>query len=355
MKTLALIAMSLLLAACGSEARKRADARETFVNPVFEGNMNTFVTFHEGNYYYAHNELGKIFLRVSGDLTDLANAEPKAICDMEGDYGLIHLWRPNLVNIDGVWYLYTTADDGNNDNHQLYVLSNGSEDPMEGEFRMLGRISTDTDHNWAIHSSVFRFRDELYMIWSGWVTRRVFAETQCIFIARMKNPWTLDGRRVLISKPEYEWECQWINADGGMATAYPLFVNESPVFFCNDRTDKAYIYYSASANWTPYTAIGELSAAKDADLLDPASWSKRPHPVMRQSDRAGVYGPGTPCLVPSPDGSQHWLVYKAKDEGGASAVYMKRIEIDPRGIPDLGQPATRGETYRKPSGTELKL
>ena len=28
-------------------------------------------------------------------------------------------------------------------------------------------------------------------------------------IAKMKNPWTLDGERIMLSSPEYNWERQF--------------------------------------------------------------------------------------------------------------------------------------------------
>ena len=51
-----------------------------------------------------------------------------------------HLWNPEIRNIDGKWYIYFAADDGNTDNHQIYVIENDSPDPMQGEFRMKGAI-----------------------------------------------------------------------------------------------------------------------------------------------------------------------------------------------------------------------
>ena len=62
------------------------------------------------------------------------------------------------INIDGKWYIYYAADDGNSDNHQMYVLENTNKDPFKGEFVMKGRISTDKDNNWAIDGSVFENR-----------------------------------------------------------------------------------------------------------------------------------------------------------------------------------------------------
>ena len=61
---------------------------------------------------------------------------------------------------------------------------------------------------------LFEHGGKRYLIWCGWQKRRVYQENQCIYIAEMENPWTLASDRILISEPEYEWECQWISIDG---------------------------------------------------------------------------------------------------------------------------------------------
>lgn len=66
------------------------------------------------------------------------------------------------------WYIYFAADDGNMDNHQIYVVENEAANPMEGTFVMKGRIQTDKDNNWAIHASTFEHDGQRYMIWCGW-------------------------------------------------------------------------------------------------------------------------------------------------------------------------------------------
>lgn len=53
-----------------------------------------------------------------------------------------NLWNPEIRNINGKWYIYFAADDGNTDNHQIYVIENDSPDPMQGEFCMKGAIMT---------------------------------------------------------------------------------------------------------------------------------------------------------------------------------------------------------------------
>ena len=100
-----------------------------------------------------------------------------------------HIWGPEIHYIKGKWYIYYTADDGNTDNHQLYVLENASLNPMNGSFQMKGRIVTDLKWNWGILASVFENKGKLYLLWSGWPRRRIYAENQCIYIAGMKNPW----------------------------------------------------------------------------------------------------------------------------------------------------------------------
>lgn len=350
----------MLCMACGEACRHAPAVKNTsdevFTNPIYTQNSNTSITFHEGLYYYMQNGNDRLLLAVSDDPTDFGGKERHVICDIAAEYDLHHLWHPQIISIGGVWYIYFTADDGNTDNHQLYVLENPSKDPLSGKFRMRGRISTDPENNWAIHAHVFRHDGAWYMIWSGWETRRIFAETQCLYIARMRNPWTLATPRVLISRPEYEWECQWINPDGSTYVAYPLMVNEMPYFFCNEKTDRAYIYYSASANWTPYYSVGELSAPKSSNLLDPASWTKRPTPVLAQNREDGIYGPGYPYVIPSPDSTEYYFVYMARSNeinmhGNSSfGVYMQKIGFDDNGTPRIGNAVGRGVPLPKPSG-----
>ena len=266
---------------------------------------------------------------------------------MKKNYGLEHLWHPQLKLIDGVWYLYVTADDGDTDNHKMYVLENRESDPMKGKFEMKARIRTDSEDNWAMHGHVFSHNGRLYMIWSGWEKRRVFVENQCIYIAEMDTPWSLAGERVMISRPEHEWELQWIQKDGSSATRYPVFVNENPVFFCNELTDKAYIYYSASAQWSSYSCVGELSADKDSDLLDSNSWKKSPKPVFSSDREKGIYGSSRPYFTTSADGSRHYMLYTVQVSETVNAD--KNLMMQPFTI-ENGHPE-----FRRPLGLDEKI
>lgn len=229
----------------------------------------------------------------------------------------------------------------------------------EGKFVMKGRIPTDKDNNWAIHASTFEHNGQRYMIWCGWQKRRIDSETQCIYIASMENPWTLSSDRVLISKPEYEWECQWVNPDGSK-TAYPIHVNEAPHFFQPKNKDKVCIFYSASGSWTPYYCVGLLTADANANLLDPASWKKHPTPVFQQEPENEVFGPGGSSFVSSPDGKECYMLYHARqipnDAPGAMdsrTPRLQKIEWDKDGMPVLGIPDKTGTILPKPSGTKI--
>ena len=224
---------------------------------------------------------------------------------------------------------------------------------------MKGRIPTDKDNNWAIHASTFEHNGQRYMIWCGWQKRRIDSETQCIYIASMENPWTLSSDRVLISKPEYEWESQWVNPDGSK-TAYPIHVNEAPHFFQPKNKDKVCIFYSASGSWTPYYCVGLLTADANANLLDPASWKKHPTPVFQQEPENEVFGPGGSSFVSSPDGKECYMFYHARqipnDAPGAMdsrTPRLQKIEWDKDGMPILGIPDKTGTILPKPSGTKI--
>ena len=56
------------------------------------------------------------------------------------------LWAPEMHRINNKWYIYFAADDGNMDNHQIYVIENEADIPTEGKFVMKGRIPVSYTH-----------------------------------------------------------------------------------------------------------------------------------------------------------------------------------------------------------------
>ncbi|WP_231496771.1 family 43 glycosylhydrolase [Prevotella sp. 10(H)] len=333
----------------------------TYTNPLLPDGGRPWAVFYKGKYYYLQDAENKIVMWQTEDITDLKNAPSKNIWIPKEKSNAFHIWGPELHRIDNKWYIYYSADDGNTDNHQIYVIENSSEDPFEGEFIMKGRVKTDKDNNWAILPSVFTHKDSLYMIWSGWQKRRIEAETQCIYIARMENPWTLASERVLISKPEYEWERQWISPDGSKA-GYPIYVNEDPHYFHTKDKDKVLIYYSASGIWTPYYAVGLLYADTNSDLLNPDSWTKSENPVFSQNEENQVYSTGSPCFIPSPDSEEVYFLYQArpvdKEPYGSlpakdvdtRSPRMQKMEWGDDGFPVLGEALSEIDKIKKPSG-----
>lgn len=344
------------LSACvQKKSTEGAVENPVYTNPVKEQGYQPWAAFYDGYYYYTQETFKQIKLWRTKDITDLKKGAEKVVWVPTEISSTHHIWGVEMHRIGGKWYIYFAASDQNMDNHQIFVLENNVKDPFEGEFVMKGRISTDDNNNWAIHPNVMEHEGRLYMIWSGWQSRRVNVETQCIYIAEMKNPWTLASERVLLSKPEYEWERQWINPDGSR-TGYTIYVNESPQFFKNRKGDKVFIFYSASGNWTSFYALGMLTADADSDLLHPDSWRKSERPVFKQCPENQVYGPGHCSFIPSPDNKEDYMLYDARgtDKSAfkpeARSPRLQKIEWSADGMPYLGTPLPETVCLNKPSG-----
>ena len=76
------------------------------------------------------------------------------------------VWAPELHKIDGTWYIYLAADDGDNEHHRMYVLRGTSANPTD-RFELVGKLGDSTDE-WAIDGTVIAYGGELYFCWSGW-------------------------------------------------------------------------------------------------------------------------------------------------------------------------------------------
>jgi GH43 family beta-xylosidase len=306
-----------------------------FTNPVAPSGADPWVIRHGDAYYFCQSRRGAIWVNETRRLQDLGVDHWKQVWKPEpGKPWSRELWAPELHFIRGKWWIYVAADDGNNNNHRMYVLEGSSSNPQE-PFTFKGKIAAPTDR-WAIDGTVIQMPgDKLYFVWSGWEGTNNVA--QHLYIAPMSDPGTISGERVRISTPELDWELH----------GTPL-INEGPEALWNG--DKLFLIYSASGSWGDDYCLGQL-AWTGGDPMSPGSWVKKRTPVF--SKTPNVFGPGHGSFVLSRDGRENWLVYHSARSSGAGwnrRVNLQRFTWNADGSPEFGVPIAAGIPMTEPSG-----
>jgi GH43 family beta-xylosidase len=303
------------------------DAVRTFTNPVLPYGADPWVVPHEGNFYYCVSKGGGIYVGKSKELLDIGdNLKPIFQPTPNLPYSR-ELWAPELHFFKGHWFVYVAADDGKNENHRMYVLRSKTSD-AQGEYEMKAQL--DTGHRWAIDGHPFYWRGKLYFVWSGW--EGVTNVSQYLYIAPMSNPWTISGKRVVISKPQLPWEIR-----GGKPS-----INEGPTSLV--RKGRLFIVYSGSGSWSDYYCLGRLDF-KGKNILDPKSWKKQPQAVFLGTTQ--VTSPGHASFVTAK--KRDWIVYHAARRPGAG--WDRNVRMQPfgwkrDGSPDFGKPVSPGVSIR---------
>jgi GH43 family beta-xylosidase len=317
---------------------------DTFTNPLLPTGPDPWVVWWKGFYYYSNSSGTNLTLRKTADITDLRNAEKKAVWRPEpGHQWSNELWAPELHRWGNQWYIYFAADAGDNASHRIYVVESDSDDPIEGSWTFKGKVSDSSD-KWAIDPTTFELDGEHYLVWSGWEGDQ--DGEQDLFIAHMSHPWTIDSPRSMISKPTFPWEKH------GDLPGRHVNVNEGPEVLLHG--DKIFIVFSASGCWTDFYALGLIQANVGATLLDAKSWTKLNHPFLSTDPMAGAFGPGHNGFFKSPDGKQDWIIYHANPEphegcGNSRSPRIQRFTWNVDGTPDFGTPVPLGQPLEKPS------
>ena len=314
-------------------------AQRTFTNPIKSSGPDPWV-LQQGDWYYYMNTTGRnLTLWRTHNMADLATAESRIIyTPPTGKPYSKDLWAPEIHRFSDRWYVYFSADSLNNLTHRVWVIENANSDPFEGEWTMKGKIGDPADH-WEIDMSVADVKGQLYAVWSGW--EGTANGRQDIFIAKLKNPWTLDGDRVKISQPDQPWEqhgdvpVEW-QKNGEVPKIY---VNEGPEFLQHDG--KLFIVYSANACWLDYS-LGLLTYNGTGDLADPQSWTKSQQPVFVQAPENGVWAPGHGGFFRDKAG-QDWMIYHANPSatdgcGNKRAPHIQPFTWNADGSPNFGRP-----------------
>ena len=353
-----LLYVFVVLAGCKERPGSKEDlsdntksAKETFTNPILTSGADPYSTYVNGYYYYTNTLGNRLVIWKTKNLADLSSAEKKTIWIPPSDTLFSkEIWAPEIHHINNKWYVYFAADDGNNNNHRMYAIENISDNPLNDKWEFKGKIAALSD-KWAIDGNVFEYKEQLYMIWSGWDGDE--NGTQNIYIAQMKNPYTIEGERVKIATPTYEWEK---HGDLGENSDPPhVNVNEGPQFLSHN--DSVFIVFSASGCWTDFYSLGLLQFNGSGNLLDALAWVKNPKPFFKQSPENSVYAPGHNSFFKSPDGKEDWILYHANSNpgdgcGGKRSPRMQKINWNTDGTPDLGAPVSEKRVLEIPSGTK---
>ena len=303
---------------------KQVPAGEKAELPLY-GGCDPWVIAHAGAFYDCRSVGNGVIVRKSDTLAGLSSAEGRVVYRAPaGTAYSANYWAPELHYLDGAWYIYVAADDGENANHRMYVLR--GDDPL-GAFEMVGKITDDTDR-WAIDGTVLTWENEHYFVWSGWENDE--DGEQNLYIAQMDTPVSIDSPRVKISTPTYKWEKR------GMG------VNEGPVAL--EKDGALYIVYSASGSWTDDYCLGMLRFA-GGDVLNAKSWAKCPVAVF--TGRETAWAPGH-CSFVRVEGVDY-IVYHANVDKG-TGWNARSVRAQPIrgicGVPTFGKPLPAGsEVY----------
>ena len=321
-----------------------AQQQQTFTNPIKSSGPDPWVWQDNGWYYYMNTTGRNLTLWRTKNMADLATAESKVIyTPPTGTAYSRDLWAPEIHRIanrrgKASWHIYVAADSLNNFSHRIWVLENKSSDPFDGQWVMKGKLTDPGDH-WAIDLTVLQHKGKLYAAWSGWEGSQ--NGRQDIYIARLKNPWTMTGDRVKIAQPEYPWEMHGKTPEAWQKNGeLPLIlVNEGPEFLQNGK--KTFIVYSANACWLDY-CMGLLEHT-GGSFMKAKNWRKNPQPVFTQSPENGVWAPGHGGFFTTDSGRKNWMIYHANPTetdgcGNKRAPHIQPFLWHPDGTPNFGRP-----------------
>lgn len=305
-----------------------------FANPIYGGQDPFVCKGPDGRYYAVAESVDSLAIEVFGSdrLTD-RGVRRIAYRAAESGPSSADLWAPEIWYLWGKWYIYYAGSSApgmrNWETHRMYVLE--ADEPM-GPYRFIGELQLG--EHMSIDGTVLELSDgRLYFIYM-----RKQNNCNCLFIAPMASPTEICGEPVFLTGPEYPWESD---------------ITEGP--FPIVRDGKVYLMYAANAAHLPEYCLALMRCNDPEHILDHKSWEKEPQPIL--TGRGDVYGPGHACIVPSPDGTEDYLVFHSKFDldntlpgGWNRVINLLRLHWDEESRPVFDPLPMRGEGRPLPSG-----
>ncbi|MDC0609191.1 family 43 glycosylhydrolase [Vibrio sp.] len=309
-----------------------------FNNPIIEQRADPFVYLHSDGYYYftaSVPEYDRLELRRASSLAGLNTTTEIVTVWNKPDKGPCSdlIWAPEIHYINGVWTIYFAAAPNREikDNafqHRMYAIVTRDANPLTAVWSDPVQVDSGLA-SFCLDATCFEHKSEWYYLWAQ--KDAVIPGNSCLYIAKLSSPISLQTHPVLLSKPELEWEVQG------------FLVNEGPAVL--KRNGKIYVTYSASATDERY-CMGLLTIDDNADLLNAENWIKNPLPIYTTVEEKHIFGPGHNSFTTSPDGTQDYMIYHARNYKGIEGdplwdpnrhTRVHKIEWDENGNPLWGQ------------------
>ena len=184
----------------------------TFRNPLNQSHgSDPWMVYYEGRYYLAATTWSPssrpgLTMKSAPTIQGLKDASPVSIYTDTDMSRCCNFWAPEFFLLDGPnglrWYFYYSGGPWKCcDGQRMHVLESAGTDPM-GPYTYKARLHDSID-GWAIDHSILQLDGSLYLLFSAWL-----GSNQNIYIAPMSDPWTINGKRVLLSTPTCDWEIQ---------------------------------------------------------------------------------------------------------------------------------------------------
>lgn len=319
----------------GSTAQQIAPvASPAYGNPLVPRRADPWILRHGDRYYFIATapEYDRIELRRADTIAGIATAEASTVWRKHASGPMSeHIWAPELHRIEGAWYIYFAAGEAEDPwKIRMYALRNASDNPLQGAWQEMGRITTPVD-SFSLDATSFIHNDKRYLVWAQYDIESERGSQ--LLMAELASPTEIREPVITLSTPTHDWEIQGHK------------VNEGPAVL--KKNGRIFISYSASATDANY-AMGLLWADQDADLMSPTSWQKSPQPVFATNAEAKRFGPGHNSFTLAEDGKTDLLVYHARDyreikgnplSDGNRATRVRALHWDENGMPDFRQQA----------------
>ncbi|MVA74513.1 family 43 glycosylhydrolase [Auraticoccus sp. F435] len=334
-----LVASSVPAAHPSDETDAAADEPAVFRAPL-DPDADPFMVTVDGRYHLMTTQGDRLTIKSAESIADLPRARVRTIWRGADDdpSRSTQIWAPALYRSTAPgessprWYVYYTASDGVDANHRMYVLESEGDDPT-GPYHFKAKIA---DHGtYMIDGEPITVGGRQYFTWSA-PGRGFEGGPQQIYLQPMDTPWSTSGP--VVALPVERGTCPE--------------VREGPTSIVHDG--RLFLTYSSCDTGKPDYSVYAISIDADGDPTDLAQWRTHDRPLLQRHDAAGVFGPGHHSFFRSPDGTEDWIAYHAKNTSEYTYEWRStraaRVGWDAEGLPLIDPPVALGTDVVVPSG-----